>query len=355
LDGVADHINPNSIPVEVLDYVAERCGTEANDLAALAILIDYHFLYVLSLLSLRVWDDGDPSANLQQLGQLLTILQGPHGSRHRFADDAATLLLFATSHFEQDERGYDGLLVRVRDLDGAQQLAIAFGHAAALGSHLRFGFEATYGRDIAAARDDNRADYPWLAFSLAALFREAGRLRAAEESIPGRARVLEAIANGLSADARAFLGSQPVAALREPAAVRADWDAVRDEVQTWGPALREALEPHRPSATTYSPVSLFFNFSQNVIKGTAIDALLWGEKRTVTLNDLLTATASAATAGEPPSPTNADKEQLARTLMAYARANPHRIRGRATPVIVYDPQGGRRAFGAMLRDLGGAA
>jgi len=167
-DGVADHINPNSIPVEVLDYVAERCGTEANDLAALAILIDYHFLYVLSLLSLRIWDDGDPSANLQQLGQLLTILQGPHGSRHRFADDAATLLLFATSHFEQDERGYDGLLVRVRDLDRAQQLAIAFGHAAALGSHLRFGFEATYGRDIAAARDDNRADYPWLAFSLAA-------------------------------------------------------------------------------------------------------------------------------------------------------------------------------------------
>ena len=31
--------------------------------------------------------------------------------------------------------------------------------------------------------------------------------------------------------------------------------------------------------------------------------------------------------------------------MAYARANPHRIRGRLMPVIVYDPGTGREAFG----------
>jgi hypothetical protein len=31
--------------------------------------------------------------------------------------------------------------------------------------------------------------------------------------------------------------------------------------------------------------------------------------------------------------------------------NPHRIRGRLTPVIVYDPQAGRQAFGLTLRKL----
>jgi hypothetical protein len=41
--------------------------------------------------------------------------------------------------------------------------------------------------------------------------------------------------------------------------------------------------------------------------------------------------------------------------MAYARANPHRIRGRLMPVIVYDPQAGRRAFSATLRAARGEA
>jgi hypothetical protein len=35
--------------------------------------------------------------------------------------------------------------------------------------------------------------------------------------------------------------------------------------------------------------------------------------------------------------------------MGYARSNPHRIRGRLMPVIVYDPQAGRRAFAALRR------
>jgi hypothetical protein len=37
--------------------------------------------------------------------------------------------------------------------------------------------------------------------------------------------------------------------------------------------------------------------------------------------------------------------------MAYARANPHKIRGRLTPVIVYDPQAGRQAFAVTMRKL----
>ena len=64
----------------------------------------------------------------------------------------------------------------------------------------------------------------------------------------------------------------------------------------------------------------------------------------VTINDLVTVRDSGTTGGQ-------SKEALARTLMAYARANPHKIRGRLTPVIVYDPQAGRQAFSVTLRKL----
>jgi hypothetical protein len=37
--------------------------------------------------------------------------------------------------------------------------------------------------------------------------------------------------------------------------------------------------------------------------------------------------------------------------MAYARANPHKIRGKLMPVIVYDPQAGRQAFSVTMRKL----
>ena len=48
---------------------------------------------------------------------------------------------------------------------------------------------------------------------------------------------------------------------------------------------------------------------------------------------------------------NEAKEALATRLMGYARANPHKIRGRLMPVIVYDPAAGRRAFCMTLRKL----
>jgi hypothetical protein len=76
-----------------------------------------------------------------------------------------------------------------------------------------------------------------------------------------------------------------------------------------------------------------------------VDALLAGEPWALTINDL-------ATGIEHEGAANAQaKEMLARTLMAYARANPHKIRGRLMPVIVYDPQAGRQAFSVTMRKL----
>ena len=203
-DGVAAHVNPETITVDVLDYVAGQRGGDAFDPVVPAILIDYYFMHVLSLLALRVWDEGDADANLDRVGTLLRLLQGPGGSGQRFCDDAETLLLIATAHYEREEWGYDRLLSRTRTLDRRHRTGVALGHAAAIGCHLRFGFEATYGRDTSLMRKDNVADYPWLCFSLATLMDDYD----AAGTGTGRAVLVESMLNGLAADPRAFLGTQ---------------------------------------------------------------------------------------------------------------------------------------------------
>ncbi|MGH9175585.1 MAG: hypothetical protein ACRD1H_14565, partial [Vicinamibacterales bacterium] len=228
------------------------------------------------------------------------------------------------------------------------QLNIALGHASSIGSHLRFGFEATYGRDTVNMRDDNVADYPWLCFALATLMTEYARMREAEATSVAtnarvsRERLLEAMLNGLCADARAFIGAPP-ASLSSCGTERAGF---RDGFHTYKQDLVSEFERHRPVDATYSPLAFFFNFSHNVVKGAVVDALLRGEPWPLTLNDLLTGLSHGG-------PTSDAKKTLTATLMRYARENPHRIRGRLRPVIVYDLQSGREAFSVALRKLRG--
>ncbi len=108
--------------------------------------------------------------------------------------------------------------------------------------------------------------------------------------------------------------------------------------------LLEAFQRYRPTDAAYSPLSFFFNFSHNVVKGTVVDALLWGEAWDVSMNDLLTGVPARR-------PRRRSQQLLATTLMAYARSNPDRIRGQLMPVIVYDPQSGRRAFTVAMEKL----
>jgi hypothetical protein len=109
--------------------------------------------------------------------------------------------------------------------------------------------------------------------------------------------------------------------------------------------LLDEFEGHRPSEETYSPVSFFFNFPHNLLKGVVIDALLRGEPWKLSLNDLLTGIPRGGTLSE-------SRTKLAKTMMGYARESPDRIRGRLVPVIVYDPRAGRRAFADTLKRLG---
>lgn len=326
-DGVAVRISETTIPMDVLRYVAAIRANDATDRRVLAIALDYYFLHVLSLMSLRVWDNGDANANLERLGELLGHLQGPHGCGQRFVSDAETLILLATSHYEPEEHGYTLLLDRVRTLNREHQRRVALGHAASMGCHLRFGFEATYGRNAGLMRDDNVADYPWLRYALVTLLEEL----AGETESARRQPLIEAICGGLTADVPSLLADRDVARAFEP---------FRGE-------LTAAFAQFRPGPDAYSPLGFFFNFSYNLIKGSVVDAMLWGEPWPISLNDLLTASVLPTPDAAPP----ARRETLAVTLMDYARKNPEKIRGRLMPVIVYDPITGRRLFDEALNTM----
>jgi len=338
-DGKADRVNEDTIPVDVLHYLIEQRGADRPDPGCLFILLDYYFAHLLALLSLRIWDEGSADAHLDRLNDLLAALQGPKGSGQRFVDNAETLILIGTSHFEVVEQGYGKLLARVRTLNAAHRTNIAVGHAVSMGSHLRFGLEATYGRDTVVMRDDNVADYPWLCFALLTVMQEYVRVRE-EGDNDQLERIIEAILGGLSADPRAFIG-QPPSSLSASHVERTEFAEL---FRRYKDDLLQAFERYRPTDDSYSPLSFFFNFSHNVLKGTVVDALLRGEPWELSFNDLLTRRAADA-------PDGRAKEALAKTLMGYARANPDRIRGRLMPVIVYDPATGRDAFAAAMRKM----
>jgi hypothetical protein len=209
-----------------------------------------------------------------------------------------------------------------------------------MGAHLRFGFEVTYVRDFAAQRADNGVDYPWLNFGLIAAMREYVRMR--EQNVEGveRDRVVEAMIGGLTADAAPFV-RMPSRRETPDESERAEFV---DEFQANRAELVAGFERFRPSSQRYSPISFFFNFSHNILKGTVVDALLSGVPWQISFNDLL----REGRGGESG---RRSKETLARTLMTYARANPDTIGGRRMPVVIYDAGAGRASFGAALRSI----
>ncbi|MHC5065725.1 MAG: hypothetical protein ACYTG5_17310 [Planctomycetota bacterium] len=330
-DGKAERFNQETIPVDVLDFLIRVRDPDDSEGEALAILLDYYLFYLLGLLSLRVWDDGNPDQNVDRVSRLLTELQSPAGSGQHFADNWASLVLLATSHFEGEDRAYDQLLDRIRSLNTTHRTDAALVYAGVLACHLRFGLQAVYERDLDKLRADNMPDYPLLCFALSTLMERYAELSEAGEQGPERDRVAEGILNGLTPDAGAFLVDPP------PALAPCE-DERRGFCERFRRQKGELLgdfERLRPGDRDYSPLSLFFNFPHNLIKGAVVDALLRDKPWTVSLNDLLTGSGSGQCAGEA-------QQELAKTLMAYARTYPDPYRGKLVPSIVYDPRTGLR-------------
>ncbi|MEO5763493.1 MAG: hypothetical protein ABIR28_14410 [Vicinamibacteria bacterium] len=331
-DGKADRFCDDTIPVEVASFI-ERVADPADEAGrrnGLAILLDYYFLHLLALLAMRVWDDDAPSASLDRVDQLLRSLQGAGGSGQKFARDAGTLILIATSHFEPDVTAYERLLAKVRRLDQRHRLNIALTHAAILGSHLRFGLEVTCAGSVAALRDDNVPDYPWLCEAVATL------LESAEHD-----DVDEALLIALSADPEALLSPAPPAALDSVLVRRAQ---VREVFLRRRDALLQAFQSLQRTEGVYSPLAFTFNFPHNLVKGITVDAVLRGSPWALGLDDLL-----ISGVGSPD--IDAQRSLLAGRLMAYAIASPDTIRGQPHPAIVYDPRAGAETFERTMARL----
>ena len=337
-DGIADRLNEDTIPLDIANWaISTGAGASAED-NTLAVLLDYYFFYLLTILSMRVWDEGSADQNLDRVTGLVGLLQGPNGSRLKFVDNAETLMFVATSHYEPDESAYDRLLVRIRTLDREHRNRVALVHGAILASHLRFGFEASYKRDIANMRSDNAADYPWLCFALATLMSDYVGMR--DDGIEGteRYRVVEGIVNALTPDVRAFVGAAP-ASLGGHAD---EHTQLRERLLKFSSDLCDEFKRHRPTGLKYSPISFFFNFPHNILKGVVVHAVLRGLPSGVTLNDLLTGLHEDEEIGEAAT-------WLATTLMGYARANPDTIAGKPTPAVVYDPSSGLKSYSKAIR------
>jgi hypothetical protein len=342
-DGKADRFCDDIIPVEVANH-AERTIRPTGEAArrlALAILLDYYFMHLLALVALRAWDEGDPNENLDAIGRLIGLLQGPQGSGQKFASNAPGLILVATSHFEPDVTAYERLLKKVRELDARHRLDVATTHAAILGCHLRFGLEVTCAGSVAALHDDNLPDYPWLCEALATLLEAYAETRQSADASFDRGRISEALLLGLTPDPEAFLGPHPPDSLAGSARPLA---RIRELFSVHGAFLLRDFEQHRVSPDGYSPAALTFNFPHNLLKGIVVNALIRGVPWALSLDDLLTAVPRSKGL-------DTSRLSLAHTLMGYALASPDTIRGRPHPAIVYHPESGLRAFNRTLARL----
>jgi hypothetical protein len=330
-----------TIPVLLLDYYVRANKAVRPDRGSLSILLDYYFLYVLALLVLRAWDEGDPNENLDRVTELLGRLQGPGGSGFKLVDDAATLLWVAISHYEPDDHAYHRLLDRARTLDSAQRTRIARVGGCVLGDHLRWGFPVYYEQDLGLMRADNISDYPWLLWSALTLMQEYGRMREAGVEGAEREDIVEALLNALTPDPPALLDRAP-ASLAAFQIDHTEWQAL---FARYGAGLLEEFPRHCPAPPAYSPLAFQFNFPHNVLIPMVTLALIQGRdpRLDLSLNALLTREREENAPGSP--------SVLARTLMAYAGYSPERRGGRRTLMITYDPNAALQSYSRAMAQM----
>ena len=386
------HFTRENTPVLMLDRFAREWSAARATPRVQALLLDHYFFYVLALMVMRAWDEGDPNRNLDRITGLLRHLQGPHGSGHQFVARAETLLLMAISHFHPDESAYPRLLERIRTLDRAHRVHFALAEAAILGSHLRWGFAVLYRRDLGRMRSDNVGDYPWLLFSVATLMEEYVRLReertGADLAAARRARVVEGLIDGLTPDPWAFTGAPPEA-LRP---YKEEHTRFRDAFAEHRDDLLEEFARLRPDREEYSPLSYHCNFPHNAVMAKVSIQLADENAPNLPMDAMFTraevwrpADQGSLAAGVPDAAADGGRadvpdgeaaatpgdesdaaraaafmsadhpEALARYLMAYSGASPERLGRRGARLIIYDPNVGLRYYRMALQALRSAS
>jgi hypothetical protein len=325
---VAYRFIEDEIPLVLLDYVA---GLDLQDREeqALAVLLDFHFLYVLALLALRAWDEGEPGANVTRVTALIEALQGPSGSGRRFVDDAETLLWIAISTYEPDDLAYHRLLNRVLSLPAPRRARVARVGGPLLGCHLRWGFPHLYECDLGRMRADNFIDYPWLFFSVAELADAYAQLANGPEG--ERVEVAGALLNALTPDPEAFVGEAPASL----AGQRVEHDRVRALLTRNREALLRDFARHAPVRDAYSPLGFHFNFPHNAVFAMALLAALGEDLPNLSLNAFLD--------GAPPSGAH-EIQKLADGLTAFAAANPEPRGSRSVLGLYHDAEAARLAY-----------
>jgi hypothetical protein len=336
-DGRAARFRKEIVAVDMLDYYVHAGSEAAPVRQGMAVLLDYYFLYLLALLSLRAWDEGDPNQNLGRLETLLQALNGERGGGYPFLETVEGLLWIAISNYHPDDGAYDRLLEKVRSLDEERRMRFALIGSPVLGTHLRWGFEAYYKRDLNLLRRDNFADYPWLLFSLATLMDRYHEMREEGTSVEDRREVVLALLNGLTSDPPAFAGTLPpalAAHAEEQARFSRLYHRYRED-------LLEEFEPFRPSEERYSPIAFHFNFPHNALKAMVGMALTGWPLPRLPLESVFEDPEISEREGESP-------EALARILMEHSRANPEQIGSRRVMVMTYMPRTGLRRFRATV-------
>ncbi|MEX2284647.1 MAG: hypothetical protein WEE89_19320 [Gemmatimonadota bacterium] len=323
-------------PVLMADFCGRLNLPPERERAVVALLLDHYLLTVLSLLAVRVWDNGDPDQNLDALSQLIELLHGPEGSGLRIVDDAETLLLLAVSYYHPAEESYSRLLRKVQTLDRSHLLQVALPSAAMLGSHLRWGLRFMYQRDLVRMRADNVVDYPWLLFSILTSMREYARLREAGTDVSQREPVVAALLNGLSADPWAFR-DQPPTALAD---MRVEHSEFRELFSRYHFDLLHEFSRQRPAPASYSPLGFACNFPLNAVVGTVACTLI-DDAPQPSLNALF----SRAHSGGSPA------ETYARRLTTFALGSRERLDATGAPLIVYDPYDGAQHYNLVVHTL----
>jgi hypothetical protein len=288
-------------PVLLLDH-SLALQREADDRMAAGILLDVYFYSVLSLLAVRAWDEGDPNENLDRVAELMRLVETP------YVDDAESLLFLAVSYYHPEESCYGRLLEKARTLDEPHRVRLARSCGAMLGAHLRWGYRYMYDRDAARMRDDNVVDYPWLAFAIETLERDADRNPSPEAD--------EALLLAVAADPEGYvlqLESDPAELARRFLRLQAG---------------------HR----TYSPLAFTCNFPANAAVALVASSLEDG-RAWPSLNTLFRRERESA--------------QLAERLMKWSASDPSRLGHGGVPLNVHDPAEGVRAWNAVMRELPG--